>query len=313
MTRYAHSLLHVQLQLGGGYNLAVVGPERQASLQTLQQRLTSLQPFLDLAAAELTALGHPQACFAVQLHDEAPEPACFRFDGPLDRSNPTAGPLIPDPYALGSHGFAALRQQFTQQPLPAWRERLPIAIWRGSSTGTTELTANSLDNNRRYQLCQASQRLHSWLDARLTAVVQCPDSDSRRKVTDKLVQQDLLAPRLSPWHLALHRWLIEIDGNVNSWGLLWKLLSGSCVLRVASNRAQWYHHRLQPWQHIVPIAADLSDLEDVVAWCQRHPTHCEAIAYAGQCVALEVVDQLAADQRQAVHHYAANWLRTWSA
>ena len=127
------------------------------------------------------------------------------------------------------------------------------------------------------------------------------------------MQQDLLAPRLSPWHLALHRWLIEIDGNVNSWGLLWKLLSGSCVLRVASNRAQWYHHRLQPWQHIVPIAADLSDLEDVVAWCQRHPTHCEAIAYAGQCVALEVVDQLAADQRQAVHHYAANWLRTWSA
>ena len=87
----------------------------------------------------------------------------------------------------------------------------------------------------------------------------------------------------------------------------------ACVLRVSSPRRQWYHHRLVPWQHVVPVAANLSNLPDVLAWCQRHPQRCEAIAQAGQALALEVVHQLEQDQRQAVARYAATWLRTRAA
>lgn len=309
MARYTHSLLQVQLQPGGGYSLALQGPEQQASAQLLKHRLPGLQTFLDLAATELARRGHPQARFAVQLHDEAPEPPCFRFDAPLDPAIAVAGPLIPDPYALGSQGFAGLRRQFADQPLPPWHERLPVAIWRGSSTGTPRLTPANLAQNLRYRLCAASRRLGPWLDARFTAVVQCPDPPTQQMVEQQLHRQELLTPKVSPWHLALHRWILEIDGNVNSWGLLWKLLSGSCVLRVHSPRQQWYHHQLQPWQHLVPIAADLSNLAEVLDWCQRHPQTCESIAQAGQALALEVVHQLQQDQRQAVGRFAATWLR----
>ena len=74
---------------------------------------------------------------------------------------------------------------------------------------------------------------------------------------------------------------IDIDGNVNSWGLLWKLLSGSRIPRVQSPRYQWYHHRLKPWVHLVPIQADLSDLYEQLTWCSNHRQECAAIASAG--------------------------------
>ena len=299
----------MQLQASGGYSLDVVGPERLASQEALKQRLSCLQPFLDLAAHEFTRLGHPEARFRVQLHDEAPHENCFRFDGPLDPATRLGGAFIPDPYALGSQGFLALRQQFSESPLPRWQERLNMAIWRGSSTGTEGLTLQNLAANHRYQLCQASQCLGEWLDARLTSVVQAHDPTSAAAVLQHLTEVDLLAPRLSPWHLGLHRWLVEIDGNVNSWGLLWKLLSGSCILRVLSDRRQWYHHQLQPWRHFVPIAADLHNLEEVLSWCRSHLKECAAIAHSGQSLAHNVVYKMAEEQRDAIRRYATNWLQ----
>jgi len=311
MTNRARCVLQVELLASGGYGLNLPSPPDADTQCLLQHRLPCLQPFLQLAAAELPRLGHSRARFAVQLHDEDPDPLCFRFDAPRDEDG--KGPLIPDPYVLGSHGYAGLRRQFTTEALPPWEERLPLAIWRGSSTGSRLLDLDSLPDNPRFRLCQRSLGLRHWLDARFTAVVQSPDAKTKTQVEQLLHGRDLLAPKLSPWNLALHRWIVEIDGNVNSWGLLWKLLSGSCILRVESQRRQWYHHRLQSWEHVVPIAADLSDLETVLGWCQRHPAACAAIARAGQRLALEVIQQLQTDQRRAVERYATNWLRTCSA
>ena len=273
----------------------------------LQGRLKPLLNFVERAAAWLKPMGYRYTHFAVQLHDEDPgEEACFRFDAPLTCDG--GGPLIPDPYALGTDGFAAVRASFEQRPLPPWSQRLPIAFWRGSSTGTADLCPANLAANRRYQLCRQSLEWPRWLDARFTALVQTADAKAHGQLSDLLHQQELLAPRVDPWHFALHRWLIEIDGNVNSWGLLWKLLSGSCVLRVGSQRRQWYHHRLLPWVHVVPVAADLSDLRERLIWCQSNPQTCGAIAAAGLALGQEVVAALEQDQRQAVETYAKQWL-----
>lgn len=247
----------------------------------------------------------------MQLHDEDPDQPCFRFDAPLQPDG--KGPLIPDPYVLGTQGYANLRRQFEAEPLPPWQQRLPIAIWRGSSTGLHTLRADNLNDNPRYRLCQASLQHSSQLDARFTAVVQCPDASVQQAVESTLQHQGLLAPRMSPWHLALHRWILEIDGNVNSWGLLWKLFSGSCVIRVNSTRRQWYHHRLQPWVHVVPVRADLGDLASVLAWCRSHPDACAAIASAGQQLATAVIHELDADQRKALASYASSAERTCAA
>jgi len=301
-----HTTLQVRLKAQEGYASTLRG-RRDLSTKTLvRNRLPALEPFLHLASARFRELGLTDASFAVQLHDEAPPEPCFRFDAPL--RNPGQGLLIPDPYALGSQGFAQLRQQFTEQPLPRWPERLPQAVWRGSTTGNQALTVANLTENKRYQLCRQSKRLALGLDARLTAVVQCDDPESQAGVVDQLHQEELMAPRVSPWHLALHRWLVEIDGNVNSWGLLWKLLSGCCVVRVSSTRTQWYHHKLRPWVHIVPVSADLHDLGAVLEWCKDNAQTCCDIAQNGRELALQVVEEMEAHQQRAVDVYAENWL-----
>jgi hypothetical protein len=281
------------------------GASQAANADSLISRIHTLQEFGLRAQRWLVAEGWHSGTLSLQVHDEDPGLPCLRFDAPLEPDD--LGPLIPDPYALASQGFAAVRASFSHDPLPPWRQRLPIAIWRGASTGTPQLTAANLAANRRVQLSRFSLTYPRLLDARLTALVQA-DRTVEQALSEQLRQQGLLAPRLTPWQLALHRWIVEIDGNVNSWGLLWKLLSGSCVLRVASPRRQWYHHRLEPWVHVVPVADDLSNLAEQLVWCQHHPHTCEAIAAAGQRLGLEVVAALEEDQRTAVMQWAKQWM-----
>ena len=205
---------------------------------------------------------HANRQFSIQLHDEDPgRNDCLRFDACAE--SPEV--LLPDPYALGSNGYAEVRNQFLKRPLPPWKERLPLAFWRGSSTGIPALTLRRLTNNLRYQLCSFSLKEPALPDARMTAVAGVRKATAQ--IQQNLMQKRLLAPHCPAWNFGLHRYLIEIDGNVNSWGLLWKLLSGSCILKVDSNRRQWYYHKLKAYVNIIPISADLSNLGDQLNWC----------------------------------------------
>ncbi|WP_186571085.1 glycosyl transferase family 90 [Synechococcus sp. PROS-U-1] len=243
--------------------------------------------------------------FAIQLHDDEPSCPSFLIDAAADQ-NPNQLPLIPDFYCLGSQGYAALRQRFAE--LPDWHRRLPIAIWRGASTGAGELRLDTFNSLQRYQLCRHSLEDPGWLDARFSAVVQTATVEANQVIRQHLVELDLLRPRMEPEHMGLHRWLIDIDGNVNSWGLLWKLLSGSCILRVESKRQQWFYRHLKTWHTHVPIAADLNDLPEKLAWCRQHQTDCSAIAQTGQQVAEQVVNDLQNEMERAVEIYSERWL-----
>ena len=257
--------------------------------------LSRRQPLLQLlalaAAVGLPARGQP---LGLQLHDEQPSDASLlHFDAPSARSAPRFG-VVPDPYCLASRGFLLLRQAWRQAPLPPWTQRHDRVIWRGSSTGLPALDRHRLAQLPRYRLCRRLQQLEGC-DARFTAVVQAASSQADHDLRHMLQAEGLLAERLAPERLAGHRWLLDIDGNVNSWGLLWKLLSGSCVLRVQSVRGQWFHHRLRLFEHLVPIQADLSDLEARIDWCRSHPHACAAIAAAGQRLAIQVLEELGSD------------------
>ncbi len=239
---------------------------------------------------------------ALQFHDEQPSNRALCFDAPISQFGQPL--LIPDPYCLGSEGFEAIRQTLISDPLPPWAERIPMAFWRGSTTGGKALTAQRLEQLPRFQLCRQSLRHPDLLDARFTAVVQSQDAAAHQATWQRLLELQLLAPQVDPLHFGLYRWVVEIDGNVNSWGTLWKLLLGSCLLRVESPRQQWFHQRLRPYEHVVPVAADLSNLEQQLQWCQHHPRHCAAIASAGQALAQQVVAELGLDLVQALRHWS---------
>ena len=258
--------------------------------------------------ATLLRQRHREGSLAIQLHDEDPLIPCLRLDASREDVNDMSRPLIPDPYCLMTGGYQALREHMQRDPLPLWHERLAIAFWRGSSTGSKDIDLNSLELNRRYQLARLSRAWPDRLDARINRAVQCRSAQDRERIVHRLQREGLLSITVHPWHAALHAWQIDIDGNVNSWGLLWKLLSGSCILRVQSPRRQWYHHRLKPWVHLVPVNADLSDLGERLTWCNNHRQECAAIAAAGKALAENVVQEIDEELLSAGVRYAQAWL-----
>ncbi|QNI83985.1 glycosyl transferase 90 family protein [Synechococcus sp. PROS-7-1] len=290
----------LQLQRCADGGVQLLKPPAMAAMA-----LSRRQPLLQLLAmAEALGLPAQGQTLGLQLHDEQPRHArLLHFDAAFARSAPSFGG-VPDPYCLASRGFLLLRQAWRHTPLPPWSQRHDRVIWRGSSTGLPALDRHRLLQLPRYRLCRRLQQLEGC-DARFTAVVQAASSQADHDLRQELQADGLLTERLAPEQLAAHRWLLDIDGNVNSWGLLWKLLSGSCVLRVQSARGQWFHHRLRAYEHLVPIRADLSDLEVCIDWCRSHPRACAAIAAAGQRLAIQVLEELGADLLTALRWAAA--------
>ena len=285
-------VVHLQLMPDGSCSATVPidGPKIPGRLQVL------------LAVGRAALSCSSIKTVALQFHDEDPDERCLSFDGAWNRDRSL---LIPDPYCLASDGFRAIWCEFERDPLPPWRGRRNHLFWRGATTGAKGLTVPRMSQLLRYKLCKLSQQLPDCVDARFTNVVQARDRESVEAIQQWLKNQDLLSERVPPRVFGQQRWLIDIDGNVNSWGLLWKLFSGSCLLRVASPRRQWFHHRMVPYQHFVPVAANLNNLENQMAWCQDNLDHCEAIAAAGRKLALEVVAEQGLDLVTALQ----NWRR----
>jgi hypothetical protein len=181
--------------------------------------------------------------------------------------------VVPDPHFVVAHGHPGLRRALRRKP-PAWQERRPVALWRGSSTGGSLRMGQDTSSNPRVRLCMRGLELDGVLDARITRVV-CADPPNQ----DDLTRFGVLGEHMSPVAQASYRYLVSIDGFAGEWdGLLWKLCSGSAVLRVESEWNQWYTDRLAPFEHYVPVRADLSDLMERVEWCRNHDEECRAIA-----------------------------------
>ena len=83
---------------------------RPVGCAKLETRLKILEYFCKAAALALYQKHRKSIKFAVQVHDEKPKWPCFRSDCSIT-DNPTlsSGPLIPDPYVLGSWGFTSIR------------------------------------------------------------------------------------------------------------------------------------------------------------------------------------------------------------
>ncbi len=191
--------------------------------------------------------------------------------------------LVPDIYYYNALGY----EDFLPD-LAAWRDRRPCFVWRGSSTGRFGQLVSDLDDLPRYRLCRQAMELGDAADMALTDVVQTAHPQHEGLIRDRLQQEGLIKPFLPMSEMARCRYIIDIDGNANSWNFMQKLRLGCCTLRVDSEWTQWFSERLIAWRHYVPIAADLSDFVDKARWCLAHPAESEAIAADGATFARDM-------------------------
>lgn len=77
-----------------------------------------------------------------------------------------------------------------------------------------------------------------------------------------------------------YKYLVYVDGHCAAcrYGFMMRL--GSVILKVAPRQVadrMWYFPLLKPYHDHVPVAADLSDLEEKIAWCRAHDDECRQI------------------------------------
>ncbi|PIS00777.1 MAG: hypothetical protein COT84_05570 [Chlamydiae bacterium CG10_big_fil_rev_8_21_14_0_10_35_9] len=80
-----------------------------------------------------------------------------------------------------------------------------------------------------------------------------------------------------------YKYLLDIDGNYStSTRCRWILLSNSTLVKVMSQKSQWYYKALEPWVHFVPVEQDLADLEKHLNFLISNDTLAKEIADQGQ-------------------------------
>lgn len=175
-----------------------------------------------------------------------------------------------------------------------WADRQRIAFWRGATTGGM-FDQPEWATIPRARLVALSRTNPDVVNARFTRLIQGAESNAALRVGD------WSAPEVSPVDSVAYRYLVDVDGNSTSWSRLrWLLRSGSLVLKQESEHEQWYYPQLVPWRHFLPVAPDLSDLLDRVAWARAHDAEAQAIAEEGRRFALQRLER-----PKAFHHLLA--------
>jgi hypothetical protein len=190
--------------------------------------------------------------------------------------------LIPDPYLYFNDNNSVYRA-YAERSVKKWVERRDIVFWRGGSGGP-RLCSPDPQNPRdwscqqRLRLCQAAR--DSRYGARLDIALSHANTIAEAYLRESLAKEGFLKPEVPKLEFFEYRYLIDVDGWTNAWSLLDKLIGAAVLLKVDSafGYRQWFYDRLIPWENYIPLAADLSDFDDIIDWVFAHPQACEAIA-----------------------------------
>lgn len=199
--------------------------------------------------------------------------------------------LLPDPYFFETNGYQKQRDLYASQSVP-WSERSDDIIWRGNVTGIG------------LRICDDTLISNGAVNQRIRMAIACKDTDvdfrfvGADEEVNVLKQMGLMGSRIEAASWLNRKFAIDIDGASNAWDNLYhRLLFGCCVLKVESQAGfqQWYYHKLKPYEHYVPIKADLSDLQSQLDWVRSHPAEAERIAKQGCAFAHSMTFESEAD------------------
>ena len=122
--------------------------------------------------------------------------------------------FIPDFHFISSYGFTKL---IARNHRHAWRPytmRSPVLFWRGSTTGQS-----GVDNCfalPRVRLCQAAL-LCKFCDIKISQTVQVCNGSAR----EQLHRMGMIGESRKEHLWSQHKAILDIDGNVGAWGLIW--------------------------------------------------------------------------------------------
>jgi len=167
----------------------------------------------------------------------------------------------------------------------AWRSKVNRVVFRGASTGI----GYTPETNQRLKALQlslfGSPFLRNLLDIGITNWNLRP-----RKYENVPYLQSIdppfpnspkmypITPKMNLQEQSHFKFILTLEGHVAAYRLSYEMSSGSVILLAESNWKMWFYHFIKPYVHYVPVARDLSDLEEVIKWCLAHDEDCRLIA-----------------------------------
>ncbi|QBX33555.1 hypothetical protein E4191_01585 [Paracoccus liaowanqingii] len=110
-------------------------------------------------------------------------------------------------------------------------------------------------------------------------------------------QDPLLAPycrpRMTRAQMRRFRYQLCLTGYDHGSNFIPALDSHSVLLAEDDGWQVFYSGRFRPWQHFIPVARHLTDLEEKLAWARAHPDDCRAMSQAARTEAAHLRDPTA--------------------
>lgn len=156
----------------------------------------------------------------------------------------------------------------------AFKDRIPKAFFRGSSTGCNRY-------NPRIELAKLSNKYPDLLDAGITEFVKRDKIDVDGTVYFTIPDQSLKKPKKPMNEQSEFKYILNVEGNGHAYRKSYLFFLGGVVLNVNSKFISWFDHLLVPYYHFIPIKEDLSNLIDIIKWCNKNESLCEKIAHNG--------------------------------
>lgn len=147
---------------------------------------------------------------------------------------------------------------------PAWKDRKPLAFWRGGSSGCERPTLRLRILDCLYDSPNADVRFTpgGW---------EFNDRD--------IPQKYFTSARASIETHVENKYILIVDGNCIASAHQWVFGSGSVPIMITHpDNDYWFKRYLKPMIHYVPIKYDLSDLQEKLQWLVDNDAESEQIA-----------------------------------
>jgi len=155
-----------------------------------------------------------------------------------------------------------------------FKDKIARAIFRGSSTGVFITPAN----NVRLRACELSVENPDLIDAGIVS-----KNTKYRKVRyqselQKMsIKDEWIKNYMSEDEQLKYKYILILDGHSAAFRTSRYLKYDSILLIPESKFKAWIHQFMFPNYHYIPVARDLSDLCDIIKWCNKNERQCQLI------------------------------------
>ncbi|KAJ6498225.1 glycosyl transferase family 90-domain-containing protein [Mycena vulgaris] len=185
-----------------------------------------------------------------------------------------------------------------------WDQKKSQIYWRGMFNGGL-IDGTNYRHFARFKLIDIGRAHPDLMDVAITKFAEtlCGKECDRAAVVAEYAITGDGQPRED---LYGYKYALDVDGTTFSGRFLGLLRSGSLVFK-STLFEEYFNDWLRPYEHYVPVLADLSDLVEKIEWANAHPEEARLIQQRG----LEMARRVLTDDQNDCYFFAVllEWAR----